>query len=72
MTPARRDRTYEEAIALWRAVSDEPPPEGDAAEILNAALQRSSVAGYERFQSRWLDVPTLTWAVYRDAPSKLA
>lgn len=70
--PVRRDRAYEEALALWRAVSDGPPPKGDAAEILQAALSQSAVAGYERFQSRWLNDPTLTWAVYRDAPSKLA
>ena len=70
--PVTRDRTYEEAIALWRTLSDEPPPQGSAAEVLNAALEKSSVAGYERFQSHWLDDPTLTWAVYRNAPAKLA
>ena len=70
--PVRRDRTYEEAIALWRTLSDEPPPKGSAAEILNAALEKSSVAGYQRFHSHWLKDPTLTWAVYRDAPPELA
>ena len=70
--PVRRDRAYKEAIALWRSLSNEPPPKGGTAEILQAALTLSSVEGYERFQSRWLDVPELAWAVYRDAPSKLA
>ena len=61
--PVRRDRKYHEAVALWRSVSDEPVPSGDAAVVLQAALEQSSVAGYERFQSRWLNDPTMTWAV---------
>lgn len=70
--PVRRDRAYDEAVALWSAVSEEPPPVGDAAEILQAALERSSVAGYERLHSPWLRDSTLTFAVYRHAPSRLA
>jgi hypothetical protein len=70
--PARRDRKYEEALALWRSLSHEPPPPGGAEEVLQAALCLSSVAGYERFQTRWLKDPTITWAVYRDASPKHA
>jgi hypothetical protein len=70
--PVRRDRKYQEAVALWRSVSDAPVPQGDAGVILQAALERSSIAGYERFQTRWLRDPNLTWAVYRDAQSRWA
>ena len=57
--PARRDRAYEEAVALWRTMSDAPPPKGDAAAVIAAALQLGGAPRYERFQSRWLNDPTL-------------
>lgn len=70
--PVADDRIYEEAVALWRSLSDEPPPKGDAGELLEAALRLCGSQGYDRFQTPWLDDPTLSWAVYRQAPSRLA
>ncbi len=70
--PAREDRKYQEAVALWRSLSDQPPPPGDAAAVLEAAIGLSAVEAYDRFRSRWLNDPSITWAVYRSAPPDLA
>jgi hypothetical protein len=70
--PVGRDQAYEEALALWRALSDKPPPPGDAKAVIEAAMRLAPTRGYDRFQSRWLNDPTITWAIYRDAPSNLA
>jgi len=70
--PVGQDRTYEEAVALWRAMTDEPPPPGDARDVLDAALRLSQPMGYDRFANSRLNDPALTWAVYRCSPSRLA
>lgn len=70
--PVGRDRIYQEAVALWRTMTDEPPPEGDAGQILEAAIRLSTAQDYERFQNRWLADPNIAWAVYRQSPSRLA
>lgn len=67
-----KDGMYEEAVSLWRAFSDEPPPPGDAKAVIEAALSRCSVAGYDKLKSRWLQDPALTWARYQKAPPHLA
>jgi hypothetical protein len=72
MTPNRDDRIYEEALALWRSVTDEPPPLCDAQSLLDAAIQRAGVEDYDRLQSEWLEDPALSWAVYREASPRHA
>ena len=66
--PARRDQAYEEAVALWRALSDQPPPHGDASMVIAAAMGLREPRDYERFQNRHLDDPDIEWAVYRAPP----
>jgi len=68
----REDRIYQEALALWHVVSDEPAPEGDAAFLLEAALACGGAETYERIQSPWLRAGMMTWAVYAAAPPGLA
>lgn len=68
----REDCIYQEALALWRVVSDEPPPDVDAASLLQAALTSAGCESYERIQSPWLRERLMTWAVYAAAPPGLA
>jgi len=68
----REERIYQEALALWNTVSDEPAPEGDAASLLEAALTAVDAETYERIQSPWLRARAMTWAVYAAAPPRLA
>jgi len=68
----REERIYEEALALWQVLSDDPAPEADAATLLEAAIVRAGAETYERIQSPWLRARVMTWAVYAAAPPRLA
>ena len=68
----RDDRIYEEALALWQAVSDGPAPEGDASALLQAALATAGAEPYDRLHSPWLRARAMTWAVYAAAPPRFA
>jgi hypothetical protein len=68
--PAGRDQAYEEALALWRALSDKPPPAGDAKVVIDAAMRLAPPPGYDRLANRWLNDHDIQWAVYRTASSR--
>jgi hypothetical protein len=68
----REDRIYEEALALWQAVSEGPPPEGDGAFLLQAALTTAGAETYDQLHSPWLRARAMTWAVYDAAPPGFA
>lgn len=48
----REQRLYQEAAELWRALHNQPPPQGcDAAALLAMALQAQPPETYSRLQS---------------------
>ena len=51
----RDTKVYEEAAALWRQLSGEPPPAGaDASTMLDLILLRLPETGYERLANPYL------------------
>jgi hypothetical protein len=54
-TDERRRRIDEEAVALWRALHDAPPPNGLAgSDLIAAALKSTDAPRYRLLANPWL------------------
>lgn len=57
----RDDRIYEEAVALWRQLYRDPPPEADGAQILGMIVGGLADADYNRIQTPHLRPTNITF-----------
>lgn len=58
---SRKQRVEAEAVALWRELYDEAPPDLDGHDMLDMMLKRLPPASYDRLNSPHLHRSGVSW-----------